>query len=330
MDTNSRRETDLLDEYLKGNLSGDEESKLFDWINSSEGNYLAFKEYIHENQFAQKHSEETLRAWQQLSKKLSRQNLPAAEKKIIIPGWLKVAAIVVVALLSGFFATRLVRTDHYANMLNEIIVQKGKMAQVVLSDGTTVYLNAGTRLEYPGVFSESERKVTIAGEAFFNVAKDKLHPFIVETPKFKVKVTGTSFNLSAYKEDKVSSLTLNTGEVTIVTENQKYKIKPGEKYSFNAQTMESEITNADLQKSFLWREGLTVIDDLNLEEIRKLLERKFDVHIDITNKRYEAIKYTGQFKSHENLEDILDLIRKTSPVKFNYNINATKDTITIE
>ncbi len=330
MDTNSRRETDLFEKYLKGNLSGDEESKLFDCINSSEKNYLAFKKYIHENQFVQNHSEETLRAWQKLNEKLSRRNLPKAEKKFVIPGWLKVAAVVVVALLSGFFANRLVRTDHYANELNEITVQKGEMAQVVLSDGTTVYLNAGTRFEYPGVFSESDRKVTIAGEAFFNVTKDKSHPFIIETPKFKVKVTGTSFNLSAYQEDKINSLTLNTGEVTIVTENQKYKVKPGEKYIFNTQTLESEIINADLQKSFLWREGVTVIDDLNLEEIRKLLERKFNVQIRITNNSYKAIKYTGQFKSHETLEDILDLIRKTSPIKFNYKINATKDTITIE
>jgi len=331
MDTNSRKQTDLFERYLKGNLSKAEESKLFDWINLSDSNYSAFKEYVDRNQFSQSHSEETIQAWQNLKTKIDLHHLHQANKKIVVPGWLKIAAVVVVALLAGFFASRLVRNDHqYASALNEITVPKGEKAQVVLSDGTKVYLNAGTHFEYPGVFSNNERNVTITGEAFFNVAKDQSHPFIIKTPRFRVKVTGTSFNLSTYEEDEENSLALKTGKVTILTDGQNYKVKPGEKYIFNTQTLTSKITKADLQKFFLWREGVTVIDDLNLEEVGKLLERKFDVQIRIADKKYKTIKYTGQFKPHETLEDILDLIQKTSPIKFKYKINATKDIITIE
>ena len=331
MDTNTRNNTDLFEGYLKGNLSKAEESKLFDWINLSESNYFAFKTYVDRNQFSQSHSEETIQAWQKLKAKIYLHHLHQPNKKIVVPDWLKVAAIVVVALLTGFFANRLVRTDYqYANAINEITVPKGEKAQVVLSDGTTVYLNAGTHFEYPGVFSENERNVTITGEAFFNVARDQSHPFVIKTPQFRVKVTGTSFDLRTYQEDEENSLTLKTGKVTILTDDRNYKVEPGEKFIFNTQTLTSKIIKADLQKSFLWREGVTVIDDLNLEEIGKLLERKFNVQIRIADEKYKTIRYTGQFKPHETLEDILDLIRETSPVKFRYKINETKDIITIE
>ncbi len=330
MDMNSGKETVLFEGYLKGNLCKTEESELHDWINSSEKNYRAFKKYIQENQFAQIHSEETDQAWRNLKEKLSRHHLPKSEKKIVVPDWLKVAAIVAVALLAGFFANRLTQTNHYSNALNEITVPKGEKVQVILSDGTKVYLNAGTHFEYPGVFSGNERNVAIVGEAFFNVAKNRSRPFIIKTPGFQVEVTGTSFDLSTYKEDEENSLTLKTGKVTITSDGRNYKVSPGQKYIFNTQTQKSKITKADLQKSFLWREGVTVIDDQNLEEIRKLLERKFDVQIRITDKKYKAIRYTGQFKPHETLEDILDLIRETSPVKFKYKINEEKDIITIE
>ena len=330
MDTKTRENTDLFEGYLQGNLSKADESSLFDWITISDSNYFAFKTYVDRNQFSQSHADETIHAWQKLKTKIYLHQLHQTNKKIVVPGWLKVAAVVVVALLAGFFSHRIVSDNHTAFALNEITVPKGEKAQVVLSDGTKVYLNAGTHFEYPGVFSENERNVTLTGEAFFNVAKDSSHPFMIKTPRFHVKVTGTSFDLRTYQEDEENSLALSTGKVTIITDSQNYKINPGEKFILNTQTLKSKITKADLQKSFLWREGVTVIDDLNLEEIRKLLERKFNVQIRIADEKYKTIRYTGQFKPHETLEDILDLIRKTSPVKFKYKINETKDIITIE
>ena len=118
----------------------------------------------------------------------------------MIPIWLKVAAIVIITLLSGFFVNQVIQKNYYAGVQNEIIVPNGEKTQIILSDGTKVYLNAGTHLKYPAVFSRKKREVTLIGEAFFDVAKDKSIPFIIKTLRFDVKVTGTSFNLKLIRK----------------------------------------------------------------------------------------------------------------------------------
>jgi ferric-dicitrate binding protein FerR (iron transport regulator) len=330
MKTNPQKETRLIDGYLRGNLSKKEESMLADWIGSSDKNYQAFKKHIAENQFYQIHSEGTVLAWEKLKSKITRSRSIKENKKFVLPNWAKVAAIIVVALLSGFFANQIIRDTHYNSAFNEVIIPNGEKAQIVLSDGTKVFLNAGTHLKYPTVFSNKSRKVIISGEAFFEVAKDKAHPFIIETPEFDVEVTGTSFNLSTYPEDVLNSLTLHTGEVTIFRAGQIYEISPGEKYTLDTKIEKSNIVKADLQKSYLWTEGVIVIDNLNLEAIRKILERKFNVQIKINDEKYNNIRYSGQFKPHETLEEVLDLIQETSPLKFSYKINETKNEIIIK
>ena len=330
MNTNFPDNKHLCEGYLKSSLSKSEELKLVDWINSSQTNYLEFKKFITENQFSQSHSEETILAWQRLKAKIAL--CPSQRRNTItmIPTWLKVAAIVIIALLSGFFVNQVIQKDYYAGVQNEIIVPNGEKTQIILSDGTKVYLNAGTHLKYPAVFSRKKREVTLIGEAFFDVTKDKSTPFIIKTLRFDVKVTGTSFNLKTYQEDLENCLTLYSGEVTIANANREYKIRPGEKYSFNTHSQEAIISITDLQKSILWRKGVIVIEDMNLDEIRKILEREFDVQIRIADEKLKKIRYTGQFKPHETLEEILVMIGETSPVKFKYEINQTKDMITIK
>lgn len=330
MKKNSHYEIRFFEGYLRGNLSKEEEIALYDWINQSDNNYQIFKKYITENQFSQSYSEEIVQAWENLKSKITYHRTLRENRRIIIPTWLKIAAAVVIALLSGFYANQFINENRYSDVLNEIIIPNGEKAQVILSDGTKVDLNAGTYFKYPAVFSKKNRKVTIAGEAFFNVAKDKRHPFIIETPKFNVNVTGTSFNLNTYKEDEVNSLTLHTGEITISNKGQEFKIHPGERYTLNTKTNKFAIVEVDLQKSHLWTEGVIVIDNMNLDEVRKILERKFDVQIKIVEEKYKKIRYNGQFKPHETLEDVLNMIKETSPVKFKYEINMMKKEVIIK
>ena len=329
MELNAQNKRYLLSNYLKGNLTEKEESNLVDWINSSGENYQEFKKYIEENQFTQSTSKQTIQAWVKMKVKLTHYSTQQENKKIIVPNWLKIAAIVIIALMAGFFASQTLQKDHYSNLMNEVIVPNGEKAQLVLSDGTVVYLNSGSHFRYPAIFSEKERLVNLTGEAFFEVTKDKTSPFMIKSPKFNVKVIGTSFNLKAYPEDLENTLTLHTGEVAITNSGKEFKIRPGEKYIFNTNTQKSNIIKSNIKRSFLWEEGVIVIDNLNLEEIRKVLERKFDVKIIIANEKLNVIEYTGQFKPYETLEEVLELIRETSPVKFKIEINETKDIITI-
>ncbi len=212
----------------------------------------------------------------------------------------------------------------------QVVVPKGEKSQFILSDGTKVWLNSDSRLSYTNNFGETDRHITLTGEAYFEVAKDKSKPFIIETPGFDVKVTGTSFNLNTYKEEEINSLTLHTGEVFINRKGKEFKVLPGEKFLLNQETQVLKIVNANLEESALWKEGYIVINDMNLEEIKKLLERKYNIHIVITKENYKTIKYTGTFKPYETLRDVLELIRSASPFKFNYQINTEKNVVTIE
>ena len=203
--------------YLQGTLSGKEEANLVDWINLSEKNFSFFKQYISENQYSQHHSADTNAAWSRIQQKLHTQPNQGklTKMKVAMANWFKVAAIITIAFIAGVLAktVNLGVPNDYG--YSEIIVPKGEKSHLILPDGSKVYLNSDSYLKYPAVFTKSERKVVLIGEAFFEIAKDQSHPFIVETKKFNVKVTGTSFNLLAYDNDLESSVTLHTGKVVI-------------------------------------------------------------------------------------------------------------------
>jgi len=330
MEKKPQYKTHLFDSYLRGNLSQEDERELADWIRLSENNHRIFKTYIADNQFSASHTTEANHAWENLKIKLGEQSQLGKTRRLAVPLWLKAAAVILIALLSGYFGNELVDRQQNSYVFNEVIVPKGETAQLVLSDGTQVNLNAGTHLKYPASFSKTNRKVILTGEGFFNVAKDKTHPFIIETPKFNVKVTGTSFNLHTYVEDETSSLTLYSGEVTISAGERELKIHPGEKYTLKSDANNSKVEKLDLLKAHLWTEGIIVVNNLELDEICKVLERQFDVRIKIANEKLRTIRYNGQFNPDETLEEILRLIKETSPVKFNYEINKVKKEVILK
>lgn len=329
MNPNPENLKTLFDGYLRGSLSKNEESKLADWIKSSVENYQTFKAYLSDIQFSQPTTEESNAAWMYLRNRIQ----PRAPRKILMPAlpqWAKIAALLIVGLLGGILANQYLRSEKYADAINQVIVPYGEKATLILSDGTVVYLNAGTQFSYPSQFSKNYREVSLSGEAFFDVTKNESHPFLIRAPHFNVKVTGTSFNLNTYQKDEENSLTLHSGEVFIENEGREFRVHPGEKYVFNTLSQESKINPTDLKKSFLWKDGFIVVDNLTLEEIRKLLERKFDVSIIIQSEELRKLRYSGQFKSNETLTDILEVIKKVSTKKFIYEINKTNKTVIVK
>ena len=328
MGKNVQDRNQLLSNYLEGMLSAEEELLLADWLNESSENYQLFKKYITQNQFSRLNSDETVRAWEKLRNRVLSEK--RTEVRSSFSRLLKGAAIIVIAVLSGVFASHFWGEYTSKSRLNEIVVPNGNKARLILSDGTRIFLNAGTHFKYPSNFSGSQRKVIMNGEGFFEVAKDRVHPFVIETPKFTVKVTGTTFNLNTYCGDDINSVTLKTGIVTVIHSNHQLKLCPGQKYILNRQTEGSKIEATNLDQFNLWTQGITVIDNLDLDEIRKILERKFDVHIHILNKGYQKIRYSGQFEPYETLGDMLNLIKGASPVKFNYTVDLKRKEVTIE
>ena len=238
---------------------------------------------------------------------------------------LKYAAVFVLAFLLGSLTLYFIsRSDRNAlsAQYNTIDVPYGERSQITLYDGTKVWLNSGTKLKYPVVFSPNSREVMIEGEAFFDVARDTKHPFIVSAGKLKVEVLGTHFDVCAYPDDKEFSTTLEEGSVNAINiENGTFvKLNPGEQVIMNRETNGLKCQRVDVDLFTSWKENLLKLDDATFEEVIKKMERWYDVKITVATGINTKERYTMTIKT-ESLREMLQLVSKTT--KMNYEIKGS-------
>lgn len=192
--------------------------------------------------------------------------------------------------------------------INKIETPKGGQYQVVLPDGTKVWLNSSSSLRYPASFAAlKERKVELQGEAYFEVAHRENLPFKVITGDHEVKVLGTHFNVMAYPEEKDIRTVLLQGAVLISKGLNSRKIKPGEESIVNENTKTISIEKADLDKTMAWRNGRFEFDNTDLPEIMRQLARWYDVTIDYRLTANPG-KFGGGISKDQTLQEVLDLI----------------------
>lgn len=198
---------------------------------------------------------------------------------------------------------------------NQLVVPRGGEYRITLEDGTRIWLNAASVLTFPPVFSETERKVRLEGEAFFEVAPDTTRPFIVHTSQMDVKVLGTSFNVSAYKDEEVVHTTLVKGSVEIQTlQLSSLMLKPGEQAYLNGKQM--VIREVNTRQFTSWRDGKFMFCNTALEEISKQVARWYDVDIFFSSEQVKTICFTGAILRFEPLEELIRMIENTSNVRF--------------
>ena len=198
---------------------------------------------------------------------------------------------------------------------NELIIPKGGEYQIILADGTRVWLNSASKLTFPPYFTGAERRVTLSGEAFFDVAHDDKKPFIVETARMDVKVLGTRFNVNAYEDNEVVSATLVNGSVEVFSgEQQTIRLAPGEQAYGKESELEKREVNVRLYTS--WIDGKFMFNNTELEEIAKQISRWYDVQIFFSNENVKKVRFTGAIMKFKPLEDLIRMIEKTSQVRF--------------
>ncbi|WP_292270185.1 FecR family protein [Butyricimonas sp.] len=198
---------------------------------------------------------------------------------------------------------------------NELIVPRGGEYQIVLADGTRVWLNSATKLIFPQNFTGKERRVVLSGEAFFEVARDENKPFIVETSRMDVKVLGTRFNVNAYTDNEMVSTTLVDGSVEVASGTQKpITLVPGEQAYGEAGELEKREVNVRLYTS--WIDGRFMFNNVELEEIAKQISRWYDVEIFFTNENVKKTRFTGGMVKFKPLDDLIRMIESTSSVCF--------------
>jgi ferric-dicitrate binding protein FerR (iron transport regulator) len=212
---------------------------------------------------------------------------------------------------------------------NTLTVPYGKRFALKLSDGTKVHLNAGSSLRYPVKFIEGQNRQVFVetGEAYFNVAKDTKHPFIVSNNKINVRVLGTQFNLSSYPEDSTITTVLVEGSVRLYASNEEYNInkstilEPGYKAEWNKIKKSITIEKADIDVHTAWINGRVILKHMKFDDIIKKLERHYNVEIVNNNTSLGNEFITATFDI-ETIEQVFEVINELHPIA--YKIMNTK------
>ena len=201
------------------------------------------------------------------------------------------------------------------NKNNELIIPKGGEYQVVLADGTKVWLNSASRLIYPQSFMGKERRVVLSGEAFFDVAHDAERPFIVETSRMNVKVLGTRFNVNDYDDNEEVSTTLVNGSVEIISgDQQAFRLVPGEQAYGKENELEKREVNVRLYTS--WIDGKFLFNNTELEEIAKQISRWYDVEFVFDDEEIKDYKFSGFIPRYESITNLFEILEQSANVSF--------------
>lgn len=200
---------------------------------------------------------------------------------------------------------------------NTLKIPRGGAYSLQLSDGTKVMLNSDSRLKFPQSFSGDTREVYLEGEGFFQVAKDAAKPFIVHCEKYAVRVLGTTFNISAYRNDEVSMTTLVEGRVNIECGNTVVALTPG----LMAAVADSKVTTREVNvESYIsWTRDQFSFSEERLEDLLKKISRWYDVEFVFDDEEIKDYKFSGFMPRYESIDAILQIMEQAANVTFKMN-----------
>ncbi|WP_017257653.1 FecR family protein [Pedobacter arcticus] len=199
---------------------------------------------------------------------------------------------------------------------NEIRTPVGQKFTICLSDGTKVWLNAGSSLKFPVQFEQDRRLVQLYGEAYFEVAKNKSKPFKVITNTQEIEVLGTHFNVSAYENESSVKTTLLEGSVKINSKTAKQStiLKPGEQSVLQANHL--EISQVDVEHVVAWKSGYFTFTNEDLESIMRKLERWYDIDVVFETGKNPNLIFAGKISQTKSISSVLKIIEETGNVHF--------------
>jgi len=202
-----------------------------------------------------------------------------------------------------------------AVLYNTLTIPPGGQYQVVLPDGTQVWLNSSSSLSYPTEFTGNSRTVKLTGEAYFEVAKNKDKPFYVEMNSVQVKVLGTHFNISAYTDDNDLTTTLLEGSVQISKNGSLAMLKPGQQAVVGSNANAITVSKANINEAMAWKNGYFMFDDDNIVNIMKKVSRWYDVDIEYQG-NFINQRFGGTFTRSKSITDLLKNLEQISNVHF--------------
>lgn len=318
-----------LPKYFSGELEQSDTAELF---NELEKNELLREEFVRmQNTYAlthlskfSKNESEGRRSYQQFL-----QQLKTKKRQKVVRLAVQYAAAALILIASTFFATRYLLTDNSSNReINTLVVPAGQRAHLTLQDGTSVWLNAQSTLTYPARFSGRSRRVTVSGEAYFDVVENSRKPFIVSTQNMEMKVLGTQFNVYSYPGAGYIKTDLIEGSLMVYSKespNTSVTLKPDEQIVVkNGKMSLRKIQNSDY---FLWKDGIYTFENERLLDIIEKLQLYYDVKIVVKDPEIFNVHYTGKFRQRDGIDEILRIIQKIQ--RFNVQKDTENNVITI-
>lgn len=207
--------------------------------------------------------------------------------------------------------------DGQSTAMNTLQTPKGGQYQVVLSDGTKVWLNAASTLTYPASFGGNSRTVTLSGEAYFEVAANPNLPFFVNTAGEQVQVLGTSFNVKAYTEEKRHTTTLITGSVKVARAEKAVILQPGEQTVYTKASGRLQASGGDPARAIAWKNGQFAFKNDDLKDVMQTISRWYDTDVQYDETLdISAIHVTGFMRRQANLSSTLEILELTAGVHF--------------
>lgn len=201
------------------------------------------------------------------------------------------------------------------NEYNQLIVPFGKRSALTLTDGSKIWINAGTRVVYPPLFAAKEREIYVDGEIFLEVAPDKNRPFVVKTKNIKAEVLGTSFNINAYENDSLQQVALLSGSIKIHLNENETVLSPSHLFTSFGNTFEVKTVNVN--KYISWKDGIYLYESESLSNILKRLARYYGETINYPPE-IARMKCSGKLDLKDNLQRILNGIATTAPVHYQF------------
>ena len=201
-----------------------------------------------------------------------------------------------------------------ANSFNTLSTPTGGQYNIVLADGTKVYLNAVSSIKYPTQFNGDQRVVELDGEAYFEVAKNKNKPFIVKSGDQDIEVLGTHFNVHAYTNESVIKTTLLEGSVAVSYKNQKEVLKPGQQSNVSEKFNKIGIKQVDTEAAIAWKNGRFKFDNADLKTVMRQLERWYGIKAEYRGD-VSDVRFNGGTFMNKNLSEVLKVL-ELSNIKF--------------
>ena len=305
----------LIINYLSNQIETEEKEFLLKWIDDSEDNYLHFAHLknIWDNTHAPFSPDEI--DVEDGFKKISQQIKKPRNFRLIT--WAgRIAAVIVVSLLSIGLYQYFTKEDNYEPVFQEIYAPYGTFSNVELPDGSIVYLNSGSQLKFPVQFKKGERVVQLNGEALFEVKADKRNPFVVCTQSLTVTATGTIFQVEDFKGDTIAAVTMKEGVVDVsILSSPPIDLKAGRRLCYQTNTNRYSIQQTDPYKWYAWKDGVMIFRNDPLSYVFRRLNLTFNVNIECKDAEIGNHIYRATFRN-ESLEEILRLLKISSPIVY--------------